>query len=207
MDFPAYVDETARTMLRANPDPAWREGSSEPWVGEVVCALMRANATRVAVEIGCFDGYMSTQMLRALSDAPWPTKLWLCELDPQRVIATRNAITQDGLTHISADRVTLVNHSSLEWIPTLADESVDFVWLDGNHELQHVAQEIYLLLPKLAPGGIIAGHDVHGVCELHRLFSDSIRFGIMFGVNWPVMSLDLPRLGPAGGIGLLQRPR
>lgn len=197
-----YADAAAVELLRVTQDSEWREGSAEPWVANILEALVVGNATRVAVEIGCFEGYTSKHLLRALSGLPWPTKLWLCELEPERAAATLATISEDGLKVISAERVEVVVANSLEWIPTLPDESVDFVWLDGCHEQPHVLQEIQLLLSKLAPGGIIAGHDVYGVCNLHRVFSLAAQY-----TRWQSASLDLPRLGPAGGIGLLQRPR
>ncbi len=40
-----------------------------------------------------------------------------------------------------------------------ADGSVDFVYLDGNHEEPFVSQDIEIWHKKLKPGGILAGHD------------------------------------------------
>jgi hypothetical protein len=39
------------------------------------------------------------------------------------------------------------------------DNSVDFIYIDGNHSYESVKQDIELYLPKLKKGGIIAGHD------------------------------------------------
>jgi predicted O-methyltransferase YrrM len=39
------------------------------------------------------------------------------------------------------------------------DASLDWVYLDGNHDLLHVIQDLYAWLPKIRPGGIISGHD------------------------------------------------
>lgn len=40
-----------------------------------------------------------------------------------------------------------------------ADESLDFIYIDANHDLPHVIEDIMCWLPKLKKGGIIAGHD------------------------------------------------
>lgn len=37
--------------------------------------------------------------------------------------------------------------------------SLDFVYLDANHEFSHIAHDICLWEPKVKRGGIIAGHD------------------------------------------------
>ena len=43
------------------------------------------------------------------------------------------------------------------------DESLDFIWLDANHEYEYIYNEIMTLWPKVKPGGILAGDDYN--CE------------------------------------------
>lgn len=189
------LEDAARTreLFNAYNDNRWRAGSAEPWVVEVLCALLRANNTRVAIEIGGFQGYTSVQLAQALESLPHATTLTVCEIDTERACDVQLALGRGTLQC----RTHVVCGDSLRWIPTLPDESVDFVWLDGNHEKGHVFHELQALWPKLARGGLICGHDVFGSCDLQdvfRAFPNSV-------------SLDLPRLGPAGGIGIIQRPR
>lgn len=40
-----------------------------------------------------------------------------------------------------------------------ADRSVDFVFIDADHKHERVKDDISAWLPKIRPGGIIAGHD------------------------------------------------
>jgi len=42
---------------------------------------------------------------------------------------------------------------------TLADNSLSFAYLDGDHDAESVGKELAALWPKLAPGGMLAGHD------------------------------------------------
>lgn len=44
------------------------------------------------------------------------------------------------------------------------DESVDFVYIDGEHTYEAVAQDIEDWWPKVKVGGILAGHDYHPSC-------------------------------------------
>jgi hypothetical protein len=58
-----------------------------------------------------------------------------------------------------AGRVRLVRHLSAEAAPLFADGSLDFVYIDGDHERPSVDQDLSLWWPKLKAGGILAGHD------------------------------------------------
>jgi len=40
-----------------------------------------------------------------------------------------------------------------------ADDSLDFVYLDGAHDFQHIAEDLVAWIPKVRLGGIISGHD------------------------------------------------
>ena len=39
------------------------------------------------------------------------------------------------------------------------DESLDFVYIDGNHDFLHVAQDLHHWEKKVRLGGLVAGHD------------------------------------------------
>lgn len=57
-------------------------------------------------------------------------------------------------------RATLLQTTSMVASVGTMDGSLDFVYLDGNHEPPYVLQDIELWWPKLRRGGILAGHDV-----------------------------------------------
>jgi hypothetical protein len=101
----------------------------------------------------------------------------------------------DGL-ELRVATYTAVESDILAYLRSIPDKSIGFAWVDDCHEHFHVAQELALLWDKMKPGGIITGHDVFGSCDLQVEFK---RFG---GV-----CLDLPRLGAAGGIGIIQIPK
>lgn len=187
------ADARVREMLANSNAPDWQAGSSEPWVADVLAALAVANDSRTLIEVGGFQGFTSKRIVRALAKLRYECAYIVCEIDPQRAKHVRDILKLCAPLNVDTFVDVADSH---EWIPTLADTSVDFAWLDGNHEKAHVAREIELLLPKMAPGGIICGHDTFGVCDLAEVFA---HFG--------GYSIDLPRLGPAGGIGVLQRPR
>lgn len=54
---------------------------------------------------------------------------------------------------------TLVRKFSVEAAKDFADESLDFVYIDGNHSLLNVVQDLCYWVPKVRVGGLISGHD------------------------------------------------
>ena len=49
--------------------------------------------------------------------------------------------------------------SSLDAAKCIPDESLDFVFIDGNHAYEYVVEDIAAWSKKVRPGGIVAGHD------------------------------------------------
>ena len=49
--------------------------------------------------------------------------------------------------------------TSMEALNEFKDNSLDFVYIDGNHDFLNVTQDLHYWLKKVRPGGIIAGHD------------------------------------------------
>jgi SAM-dependent methyltransferase len=52
-----------------------------------------------------------------------------------------------------------IRQFSLDAVKTFAPGSLDFVYLDANHEFQHVVNDICEWSKVVRPGGIVAGHD------------------------------------------------
>lgn len=56
-------------------------------------------------------------------------------------------------------RSELMRMTSAEAAATMADHSLDFVYLDARHDYASVKEDIDLWFPKVKPGGIVSGHD------------------------------------------------
>jgi len=48
---------------------------------------------------------------------------------------------------------------SMDAVKDFEDESLDFVYIDANHDFKHVAEDIAEWSKKVKRGGIVAGHD------------------------------------------------
>jgi len=53
----------------------------------------------------------------------------------------------------------LVRKTSIQALNDFADNSLDFVYIDGDHRFKAVAEDISEWYKKVKPGGIISGHD------------------------------------------------
>ena len=71
---------------------------------------------------------------------------------------------QDKIFESCKETMAPYNHefirkTSIEAAKDFKDESLDFVYIDGNHDLLNVVLDITLWSPKVRKGGIIGGHD------------------------------------------------
>lgn len=55
--------------------------------------------------------------------------------------------------------VSLIREFSVDAAKAFPDGSLDFVYLDAAHDLRSVINDLAAWVPKVRPGGIVAGHD------------------------------------------------
>lgn len=65
-----------------------------------------------------------------------------------------------------------IKSGSSEAAALFADKSVDFVFIDANHTYEFVKADVLAWLPKVKPGGIIAGHDYNAPHEVERAVNE-----------------------------------
>lgn len=179
----------------------YRSGVTEPWIANVVAAILTASGAQMVLELGSYLGHTTCWLANAL-ERGGGGRLIAVELDPKRAEATREKLDEMDLQHtvtevIEADSIHVLKH--------MPANSVEFVWLDDDHGVEHVREELKLLTGKhppdavktpaaMKPGGIICMHDVTpntiGLDAVCREFGGYI--------------LDFPHLGPAGGLGIIQ---
>ena len=88
-----------------------------------------------------------------------------------------NALRRQGIVTTSFDDVyklakerldkypkcTLIKKMSIDAANDFPDNSLDFVYIDGNHKYGYVAMDLMKWSHKVKKGGIIAGHDYYDV--------------------------------------------
>ncbi|MBI2810490.1 MAG: class I SAM-dependent methyltransferase [Candidatus Melainabacteria bacterium] len=121
---------------------------------------------RTIAEIGVNKGETS-QLFRSLFPAahlylidPWSlTEEYLLSATPiSRKTRHYEKAYNSVHTQFKDDpQVTILRMPSLEALEHTPQ--LDLVFIDANHEYSHVKQDILSWLPKVRPGGILAGHD------------------------------------------------
>lgn len=71
-------------------------------------------------------------------------------------------------------KVTFLKGESNKMVDKVKDDSLGFVYLDGNHSYEGVKEDLNLWLPKVKSGGVVAGHDynhLYGVMQAVNEFA------------------------------------
>lgn len=165
--------------------------------------LTHHNLTKMGVEIGTFKGEFAKQILNT-----WEGKLYM--VDQWRELGKEYMDISNHKNHESPlmdtvknlkgfeDRAFMLRGKSSQIVNLFEDESLDFVYIDGNHEYSYVKEDIELWYPKVKKGGLVSGHDYclfngnkEGWYEDHNFAKDGINKHIwrdntyygLFGVN------------------------
>lgn len=74
------------------------------------------------------------------------------------------------------DRLKILRMKSSEAVDNIEDESLDFVYIDANHNYEYVKEDLYNYWRKLKRGGVLAGHDFnwYGVARAVIEFCDEL---------------------------------
>jgi predicted O-methyltransferase YrrM len=118
----------------------------------------------IGAEIGVFDGYFSEHLCKTIPN------LKLYSVDAWQVYAgyrdhrfensMRNAEGR-ARNRLAKYDVEIIKEFSMDAVKHFADESLDFVYIDGNHEYKFVKEDIEAWAQKVRPGGIVAGDDYY----------------------------------------------
>jgi hypothetical protein len=108
------------------------------------------------VELGAAKGEYSRQILEGgRVDRLWSIDRWQDHHDVREYFHAANLLTE-----VAPQRSTPLRLTFSEAAPLFADESLDFIYIDGYaHTGQDAGQTLEEWWPKLKPGGIFAGHD------------------------------------------------
>jgi len=132
--------------------------------------LFSKGGFRSGMEVGVADGRFSEHVLRRSNSLPivW----YMVEPFPNAALQRRFAISKAGTANFhngswssegvgpNAHKVFFKQLSTDErLLNEIADESIDFIYLDGAHDYENVKKELAPYYSKVRKGGLLAGHD------------------------------------------------
>ncbi|MBT0957727.1 class I SAM-dependent methyltransferase [Alphaproteobacteria bacterium KMM 3653] len=123
-------------------------------------------------EIGVFKGRFSIDILKQrrpetlyLID-PWLNidddslgESWYGSDSKHDMNAHYEGITSRFAKQIEAGQVVVLRGTAAEMMPQIPDESLDYVYIDGDHRYEGVSVDLALAYTKVKPGGVIAVDD------------------------------------------------
>lgn len=122
-------------------------------------------------EIGVFDGQYSKMLcdnipgLKLYAIDPWEVYDDLPELKIDKPSVRVNYIDKIAESYEQAKNLLqdhsckLIKKLSLDAVKDFTKNSLDFVYLDGNHSFDYIMQDIIEWSKIVRPGGIVSGHD------------------------------------------------
>uniref|UniRef100_A0A6M3JPR9 Putative methyltransferase n=1 Tax=viral metagenome TaxID=1070528 RepID=A0A6M3JPR9_9ZZZZ len=121
--------------------------------------MMRDMEFQVGVEIGTYLGDSASIWCKTNPN------LNLTCVDPyapytgRRSTSTQESIYQAACEALKPYRATIMRVASMEAVPTFADDSLDFVFIDGDHLFDPCMMDLICWVPKVRKGGMVLLHD------------------------------------------------
>lgn len=120
------------------------------------------------MEIGVWEGGFSDEILTIVQPAtlhlvdPWAYQPEFANTafgKPRNETAMEDKFQQVSMKFADDPRVVIHRAMSHDVLETFADATLDWVYLDGNHNYEVVRDDLALCQRKVRPGGIISGDD------------------------------------------------
>jgi hypothetical protein len=116
---------------------------------DLIDELQKRGVNGDAVEVGSYAGESAEYFAKHFRS--------LTAVDPWMFLGNIERAFDERMKPYS--NVRKLKMKSDEGATHFADASLDFVYIDADHHEEFVREDIRLWLPKVKPGGILAGHD------------------------------------------------
>lgn len=131
----------------------------EGWLpGEDIPSMLKDVKNPIGIEIGTDQGTTTEYLLRTIPDL---TLYGVDDYRENRIESIQNLTFEIYKSKVLpyADRFKHYKKTSDDAIIEFEDESVDFVFVDGDHRYEQVLKDCQNYYVKLKNGGLFCGHD------------------------------------------------
>jgi SAM-dependent methyltransferase len=156
----------------------------------ILATFVQEESFETFTEVGCKEGRTTAFLLEHCPD------LRVIAIDPWIAMPKQGgkaggetyeawdfkAIEADFWNRVEpwADRLSFHRKTSLHAADSVDDESQGLVFIDAAHDYDSVLEDIAVWRPKVAPGGILAGHDFqHNFPSVMEAVADSFNLMVV----------------------------
>lgn len=161
------------------------------------------------VEIGAYHGRSTAYMAGLIRDSGHKVNFHVVDTwegskehddSPEELVAA----FKSNMADLGTDEyINMMHMTSLEAAKKFEDESLDFVLIDGSHQYEDVLNDIKAWLPKVKPGGVLAGDDYNWT-KVERAVKEVFDVGGMRII--PKKNTDCMKDQYSGGTWIWKKP-
>ena len=155
---------------------------------------------KTGAEIGVYKGGFSERFckvgLKMYAVDPWASYYG------DRDIERQESIYKEACERLSPYDCTIIRSSSMRAVRNFRPDSLDFVYIDGDHRFMQVAEDVVEWSKRVRKGGVVAGHDYFTSLPWARKFRCQVGVVIdaytkAFGIdNWYLLGDLDPKTEP-----------
>ena len=172
MDSLSYFSQKYQLDLDASPSPFYLPINRNTDIPQ----LFKDLNYKIGAEIGVYKGEYSQKLLENIPN------LQLFGIDLWEIYGRYRDYKKDDLSKAHQEAIEktksfnckLIKGWSHEVVKQFADNSLDFVYIDGNHAFEYTVQDIALWSKKVRSGGMIYGHDFKDWSQNWRRFDMNV---------------------------------
>jgi len=155
---------------------------------DVLSNLLNMNPCKVSVEIGSWTGQSTcfiATYIKEKSGKLFAIDNFKGSPGSEQVIYTTD-VKETLLSNLRRmdvmDVVTILDGNSDDFVSRFEDESIDFMFIDGDHRYSQFSRDFKNWYPKIKIGGIFSGHDFNGANyeeeNIEKDFVNNIHHGV-----------------------------
>lgn len=171
MDLAAYFATRDGSQDRPDLMPVLIKGATRADLP----AYLAARGAKVGAEVGVFKGEFAELLCQGIPglhlycvDRWAPYRVENADGSTQTIFKRSEDAYAEAKQRLAPYDCEFLRMSSVEGAAAIQDGSLDFIFVDADHRWQAVLADLAAWIPKVKPGGIIAGHDYEDTYNVYN---------------------------------------